>query len=510
MAISTAVGEERISRIVGYKLTKGNFQETSPNLPQRIAIHAEANAANQASITEDPFEFTTSQEVGALYGYGSPIHQIARILRPATSEGVGGIPTLVYPQKTVGGEVAAARAITISSLPTAPATHTIVINGREGLESGRYDILVDATDTNITIFAKIADAINAVLEAPVIAVADAGVDAVLTAKWEGVTSEELNISIIKPDTDTTVYGIASEAVGAGARTPDAGLAKYGNDWNTVAINGFGIAALANYETFNGVPDPAIPTGRYAGIIFKPLIAMTGSVISDKDTLAAITDAAARKDQVTNVICPAPNSSGWTHEAAANCAALYARIMQDTPHLDVTERSYPDMPVPADGDIGDMTDYNNRDFLVKKGSSTVDFKNGRYVIQDFVTTYHPDGETPPQFRYARNLNLDFNVRYSYFLLEGINVIDHSVAENDQPVRVDKTIKPKQWVQIIDRLADDLAERNLIVEPEFMQDSIEVGTSLTNPDRLETFYKYKRSPYVRIASTTVEAGFSFGLE
>jgi hypothetical protein len=43
---------------------------------------------------------------------------------------------------------------------------------------------------------------------------------------------------------------------------------------------------------------------------------------------------------------------------------------------------------------------------------------------------------------------------------------------------------------------------------MKDSILVGISATNPDRIETFFRYKRSGFVRIASTTAEAGFNFG--
>ena len=78
-----------------------------------------------------------------------------------------------------------------------------------------------------------------------------------------------------------------------------------------------------------------------------------------------------------------------------------------------------------------------------------------------------------------------------------------------MNVENTIKPKQWIQILNSYSDDLAVRAIIVESSFMKDSLEVETSETNPDRLETFFRYKRSPFVRIASTTGEAGFAFGL-
>ncbi len=189
---------------------------------------------------------------------------------------------------------------------------------------------------------------------------------------------------------------------------------------------------------------------------------------------------------------------------------HALIAQNKPHLDVNAKSYPDMPVPTDGNIGDMAVYNNRDFLVKKGASTIDLVAGQYIVQDFVTTYHPDGEVPPQFRYPRNLQLDWNIRYGYYLLEQINVVDNAIAPSEQIVTVDATIKPKQWKQIISSFADDLAARALIAEPQFMKDNIIVQVSDTNPDRLETQFKYKRTGIARISSTTAVAGFAFGIK
>jgi len=351
--------------------------------------------------------------------------------------------------------------------------------------------------------------VNAVLGCPVTGAPSGPFTTDLTAKWLGTTGGELRIEIdTNGDAAGIAYAVAELTVGAGTRNIVPALDKFGSDWNTIVLNPYGDSKHINLNAFNGIPDPDVPTGRYAGIVFKPFIALWGSIEQDKDTLSAITDA--QKDEVTNVLCPAPNSEGFTWEAAANCGVLFARIMQDTPHLDINGKSYPDMPVPVDGIIGDMSDYENRDFLVKKGASTVDFVAQKYVVQDFVTTYHPVGETPPQFRYARNLiGIDFNVRYGYLLLEAINVVDHAIVEDLQPVSVGNTIKPKQWIQILNNYSDDLASRGLIVDPDFMKDSLDVGTSETNPDRFESFFSYKRSPYARVISTTAQAGFAFGL-
>ena len=503
--MSDAVGLERISRIVGYKIVKGDFSQVTPNLPQRIAILGEANTANQGTLDLAPKEITSAQQAGELYGFGSPIYSIMRILRPLSGGGLGGIPTFVYPQAVAAGAVAKAMTITPSGVATGNGTHTIKIAGRGGVDGVFYDINIVKDDNTALITAKIEDAINAVLGAPVDAIST-DYEATLTTKWKGLTANDLTVTV---DTNDIALGITYvvNATAAGSATPSvqAALDLFGSNWNTIVVNSYGaVPSIMNtLEDFNGIPDPNNPTGRYAGIIMKPFIALTGSNIADPSSL---TDA--RKLDVTIAICPAPLSPGFPFEAAANMTFLFAPQAQNSPHLDVAGQSYPDMPIPTDEVIGVQSEYNDRDAIVKKGSSTVDLIALKYQVQDFVTTYHPDGETPPQFRYARNLNLDFNVRFGYFLLEQINVVDRAIADNDDTVTASNVIKPKMWKQILDKYAIDLSTRALIVQPAFMQDSITVVISTTNPDRLETFFRYKRSGFARIASTNAEAGFNFG--
>ncbi|MCH9621001.1 MAG: hypothetical protein S4CHLAM20_04150 [Chlamydiia bacterium] len=510
MPISSAVSPGRVSRVVGYQLEKGDFREVSPNLPQRIAILGEANIDNQGSLDTTPRQITSAQEAGELYGYGSPIYAMMRILRPVSGSGVGGVPTVVYPQAEAVGAVAAERSITVSGSPTSNGVHYVKINGREQIDGDDYAVSITTDDTPTTIAAKISDAINGVLKSPVKAVSAAAVSTV-TAKWASVTSEQLKIEMSTGDTDLGVtYVVASEAVGSGVADISDALNNFGNEWSTIVINSYDEAKFAALEAFNGVPG-STPTGRYSPIVFKPFVSMWGSVDSDKDNIIAITDATARKSQLTNCLCPAPNSQGFTFEASANGAFLAAVTFESNPNLDVSNKSYPDMPVPLDGNIGDFSDYENRDLMAKSGASTVDLINGLYTFMELITTYHPDGENPPQFRYVRNLvGIDWNVRFGYYLLEQLYVIDHSIAENEQATTAEMVVKPKQWLGVVNSYADDLATRNLIVDPEFMKSSIKAGTGEENPDRFETSYSYKRSPYARISSTTATAGFQFGLK
>jgi hypothetical protein len=102
----------------------------------------------------------------------------------------------------------------------------------------------------------------------------------------------------------------------------------------------------------------------------------------------------------------------------------------------------------------------------------------------------------------------NVYYRYYLLEQLYVVDHVIAKDSDIVNATKVIKPKQWKQILGKLATDLVVSALTVDAAFMQASLMVGLSVSNPDRLESAFEYKRSGFVRIASTTATAGFNFG--
>lgn len=500
---SDAVGLERASRVTGYKIKKGNFSESTPNLPMRIIMFGEANTANQADLDTSKKEITTAQQAGQLYGYGSPLHMAMRILKPVGSSGVGGIPIFVIPQAEAGGATAKVLEITPIGTATKNGTHTLIVAGRTGLEGAFYDININEGDTVADLTAKVEDAINNVLGCPFSATSTDYL-ATATSKWKGLTAEDLSITVDTNDTDLGITWVV-ESTQAGSGTPSiaTALTLFGNEWTPIVLNTYGAVSsiMSALENFNGIPDPSNPTGRYASTIMTPFIAPTGSTLDDP---TSITDS--RDENVTIAICPAPGSAGHPLEAAANMTVLFARCAQDTPHLDVAGKKYPDMPTPES--IGSMEDYDSRDSFLKKGCSTVNLSSGRYEVQDFVTTYHPEGETPPQFSYCRNLIIDFNVRFSYYIKEVQNVVDHAIANDEDTVTATNVIKPKVWKGILSGMAEDLERRALIVDSQFFIDSLSVGLSTTNPDRLETSFSYKRSGFARILSTTAEAGFNFG--
>lgn len=501
--ISNAISLQLIAKVVGYLLTTANFKEDSPNLPQRIGLFGEANEANQANLSLEPYEILSAQEAGEKYGFGSPIHMAARILLPVAGGGVQGIPVVVYPQAQASGATKKILSITPSGTATGNGTHTLIISGRDGIDGSYYNINIVAGDTPDDISQKISDAVNNVLSCPCVGTADP-YSANLSTKWKGLTAEGLNVSVNDYGNPLGItYAVNSVQSGSGTPSVQGGLDKIQNEWVTLVLNTYGTQpqVMTSFENFNGFPLSENPTGRFRARVQKPFTAITGTVDEDPSSVSH-----ARLNQCTIALAPAPLSLGFPLEAAANMCVLQAVNADSTPHLDVSGKTYPDMPTPAS--IGKMSDFDQRNEMVEKGCSTVDLVAGQYKVEDFITTYHKVGENPPQFRYVRNLVIDMNVRYGYFLLEEKYVADHAIATDTDIVKVDKVIKPKIWKGIMTGYSLDLTERALTVQPEFMQKGLKVGLSSQNPDRFETFFPYKRSGFVRQAATTAQAGFNFG--
>ncbi len=506
---SNAVSQSAVSRIVGWVYANGNFQTVSSNLPESVNILSEANDANQATMPTAGTLITSTKQAGQLYGFGSPIYHILRILLPLQGGGLQGIPINVFACPVASNSSNTQWEIVPTGVATANATHYLKIAGREGLDAKFYELNIQQGDSTSEITAYIEDTVNNVLGSPVFAY-DNAYEAQVTTKWSGATSAELQVSVDTGNNAAGIsYAVTNVRLGEGTPSIDGALAQFGSAWNTIVVNGFGTDTntMAALESFNGIPDPNNPTGRYAGIISKPFIALTGSLADNPST---ITNSGIHPNNVTIAICPAPGSSGFSFEAAANVCALAANQMQNSPALDIAGQSYPDMPTVSQANWASatMSSWNGRQAICLGGSSTVDMINGAYVIQDFITTYNPVGEVPPVYRYVRDLNLFWNMRFSYYLQEQLHVIGHLIAGNNDIVTESNVVTPASWTGVLYTLALQWVSNGWATDAAFMQSSINVTLNSSNPNRLDTTFNVKVSGFARISATTATFGFSFG--
>lgn len=503
---SNAVAANRISEVVGYLLDKGDFSTTTPNLPIAIAVFGEANTANQSGLSTAQTQITSAQQAGTLYGFGSPLHAMMRKFFPSNG---GSVPCPVYafPQAAASGATAEVQTITVTGTATGNGTIYIQVAGRENIDGGSYAVSILSTDTASNVATKIYNAINAVLSAPVIATVSSGV-VTLTSKWTGLTAHDITISVDLNNTSTGFsFAVAETTAGSGTPLVATSLGLIGNQWIPILVNGYGLVAqtIGELETFNGVPDSVSPTGRYQGIYYKPIVALSGTVL---DNPTSITGATARTTQPTIVACPAPLSPGLSCEVAAAYAYALANILVSTPHLDVMNTALIDVPIPALGTIPAMNDYNTRDTYVQAGCSTVELTAGQYVIKDLVTTYNKAGEFPPQYRFVRDIFIDMEVGYAWRLMIKSNFMSHTLCADGDVVTADNIVQPSMVVTSAKALAADLGKRALIADVQFMQQSIQASINPTNPNRLDVIYEYKRTGMGRIAAITAKAGFNFG--
>ena len=510
--ISDAVSSARVSAVVGYELKGGNFATVTPNLPQRVGIFGEANTANQSSVTAatEGVEILNSVEAGQKFGFGSPIHMAARILIPVNGGGVNGIPVVVYPVAEATGATNKELELVVTGTASGPGTHQLVIAGRDNIDGIGYTFNIPLTGSVSEIHSAIADSVNAVLSCPFVAVASP-TEVTFTSKFKGVTADDLTIEVnTGNDSLDLTYTITENSAGSGLPSGtelNTGINLVGDKWTTLMVNCWDFsqnAVLDVLEAFNGKPLDSNPTGRYSATNWKPFVAFGGYIGADG---TALTDV--RKDEVTNSLAHMPNSLGLPLEAAANVCVLQATRSENEPHKDTLKMVYPDAPSYLSAPI--ENDYDQRDAFVKKGHSTVEYSDGKYIVMDLVTTYHPTGELTPQYRFVRNLaGIDMNVRYGYLLLEEAYLVGKTILADGDLVgdSLQNWIKPKVWKGLVNSYADDLQLRALIADTTFMKESINVGLSATNPDRFDTFFRYKRPGTVRISSSTAEAGFNYG--
>jgi len=493
-----------VARGTGYQLIAANPVNSAANLPQRVAVIAEMNDANQSTSTA-PVQITSRAQAAALYGWGSPMDIIFRILLPQNGGGISGIPIYAYPVLAASGAAANVQTITVTGTSSAATTLNILIAGRSFLEGGSYSVNIVSGSTPTVTAAAIAAMINATLGCPFTATASVGV-VTLTSNWKGVSAADLNITMVPGANPAGVsYVVATSTAGSGApSTIPATLAQFGMDWNTLVVTSWSVVAsntaslLAQYIAFNGNPNNE--TGQWAPMTMRPAQYLVGDCVDSTTSSADTVITAAALNDLTWVACPTPLSLGLPMEGAANYAVLAAQVFNDTPNIDIQTFVLPDMPgiAPGGANPQQSSNYNLRNALVAKGMSTVIYNNGVYYPQDFVGTYAPIGIPVPTYRYPRDINIDMNIEYKFANLQAAVIGNNQIANDVDVVAAPNVVKPKDVLAAIYAFADALVEQGLTTDAVSMKKSAVVTINPANRNRFDISFTYTRSGVVRVVS------------
>lgn len=496
MAISSAVDASAVARVVGIKTIFKDLRGGGVLfLPQRIAVVGQGNSAATYDTTKR--QVTSATEAATLYGFGSPIHLAVRQLLPINGDGVGTIPVTIYPLEDDGSGVAASGDITPSGSQTEAAAYTIRVNN---IDSEQF--VISPGDSVADVVTAATAAINAVLEMPVIAT-DAtpgtSTEVGITSKWAGASANDLFIEVIGSTTAGTSFAITQPTGGLVNPDVDDALNQVGNVWETMFLNCLDIADTATLDKFSTFGE-----GRWGALVRKPMIAFTGNTETTVNAATAVSDA--RKTDRTNSQLVAPASNDLPFVVAARQLARIAPVANNNPPHDYGSQDATGLVPGADGD---QWTYADRDQAVKKGSSTVEVKDGVVNVSDVVTFYHPSGDPLPAYRYVVDIVKLQNIIFNLDLIFATKEWDGApLIPDDQPTVNRAAKKPKTAVAAVAALLDSLGLNAIISDPETAKANTIAAINDQNPKRLDVSTTVQLSGNTNIISVDLNFGFFFG--
>lgn len=483
-----------------YKAGLGVAVGLSPLLEQKIAVYSEGNTANQSEIIAGDGTLTplTSKEVAVVAGYGSPSHLAAMMLFDNLNVDVE-VKFFFVPE--AGGGTVTEFALTGTGA-TITTTGTLVLNINGELVS--IPLIKDETLAQVLV--KIKDAINAQINLPVeVLTATPVTDVDITTKWVGQSSIELNVTIESNDSVGIAWALV-KTPGTGEVIPTTELAKMLNDWYPHVLNCLGNGAsesiLDEFESFNGTPSAG--NGKYSPENWTPFVSWTGTTEDVLANLTAITSP--RLDKNTNVYVPTPNSQNWTFLTAAEFLGMFVKKSNGDPKQDIVDDVMLYAIPPIDNDVGDIINYSFRDNLVENGCSTSNFKNESYYTGDVLTTYHPDGETDPIFRYVRDNMITFNI-VDQFKKFNERQKNKTIAPNALP-SIHITSPELYKAGILNEIIKPFVELGYIADFDYAKDNLDVGINPTNAGRFDVLSPNLITSLLRIVANEIQVNKFYG--
>lgn len=492
MTNSSAVDLSAVARVVGIKTVYKNLKFGSVSiLPQRIAVVGQGSIG--ATFPTDKQQVTSATQAGNIFGHGSPVHLAVKQLLPTNGDGVGTIPVTVYPLAAGEDAKPSVGSIAITGSQLESAVYRVVANGiqSEPFVAGTGEAADD-------VLAKIVIAVNAVLDMPVTAKKETN-KVSLTSKWAGESANKISLQLLGPAGAGFTFAV-TQPVG-GLLDPDVGpaIAQFGSVWETIVINCLPVEDTAALDKFKDFGE-----SRWGAQVRKPLTVITGTTEPDATAATAITDA--RKGDRINVSIPFPGSTSLPFVAAARAVSRIAVVANENPACD-----YGSQPVTGivPGEDGVQWQYTDRDFAVKRGSSTIEVRDGVINLSDVVTMYHPTGEEIPAYRYVCDIVKLQNIIFNFDLIFATREWDGApLIPDDQPTTNPLAKKPSMAVAAICSVVDSFGLEAIISDPAYTKRNTSAQISPHNPKRLDVVTTVKLSGNTNILSVDLNFGFYFG--
>jgi phage tail sheath gpL-like len=483
-----------------YRVGLGSIKGLAPLLEQKIAIFAEANTDKQTEGAQDGGVLVplNSKEVAVKFGYGSPAHLAARRLMDDLSVDV----TLKFFFVAESGTGTATITTITGTGATVTKTGVVTLN----LNGELLQVTLTKDDTLAEALVKLKTAINAESNLPgYITTTTPSTTIEYESKWLGASSVDVSIEVYSNTSEGITFAEGVVA-GTGQVLPATALAKMTNDWYPHVLNclgnGTSDAILDDYEDFNGTPSGE--NGKYTPENMTPFVAWTGTNEDESANLTAVTDT--RKDNQTNIYIPFPNAQDLAFLSAANVLGAFVKKSNGDPKQDVLDDVLAYVTGPTDNDVGDIIDYNFRDVLIKAGCSTVNYKDESYYAQDIITTYRPDGETDPIFKYVRDVMIIFNIIDQFKKFNEAQK-NKTIAPNAIPsARITSPALYKAG--ILNEIIKPFELAGYIADFDFAKENLQVGINPSNAGRFDVVSPNLITSLLRIIANEITVNKYYG--
>ena len=495
MAITPGIPNSSRAQGFGVKSTFKNLRQGNVLLlPQRVAVIGQGTSGLGYSLTK--LQLSSALDVANTYGFGSPLHLAALQLFPTNGDGLGSLPCTFYPLDDDASGAPSIGDITPSGTATKAGAFIVTVNNINSVS-----LAVAINDTPALVVAKLKVAIDATLEMP-ITTTDNTTDLIVTSKWEGVSANDIKLTISGPS-DTGVSFVITQPVG-GLINPDAtainaALAQFGNDWETIVVN-----CLESTDTIALDAISVFNEGRWDAQVSKPFVSLAGSQETVVATAIAISDA--RPADRTNSQPMAPGSGNLPLQIAAANASRIAVVADADPAHDYIRQN---LPFLSPGLPEDQWTYAEKDQALKAGTSSSDIRDNEIVISDSVTFYHPVGEQDPAYRYVVDIMKLMNIMYNISLIfDDASWQGAPLIPDNQPTTSATAKKPRMAVSEVAGVLNSLGNLAIISDPATAVKSIIAEIDSGNPKRLNIEATVQLSGNTNIKDFALNFGFFFG--
>lgn len=488
-----SVDVSAVARVLGITTEYKDLRGSSVVfLPQRIAVVGQG--ATNSTYTTTPVQSSSPADIGTEYGFGSPVHLAFLKLFPLNGDGVGTIPVTVYPLEDNGSGVAAAGDITPSGAVTDTGSIRVFVGE---VRSEAITLNTTDHDTLAKIVTEMHTQIAAILNMPVVS-ADNTTDVGLTAKWKGVSGNDIKIRI-EGTVPGVTFGITQPTGGLVNPDVDIALAQITSKWETLVLNCMEPGDTATLGKF-----AAHGEGRWGELERKPYIAFTGRVAAAVPAADAESDA--RKTDRVNAFLTAPGSGELPFLVAARQLARIAKLANNDPAFDYgAQRADGILP----GSDGDQWTYAERDEAVKKGCSTIEVKDGVINLADIVTMYHPSGDPLPAYRHVVDVVKLQNVIFNLELIFAVAAWNGAPLLPDGDATTNSNAKtPSMAVAAVNTRLEALGLAAILSDVATAKATTVASIDSQNPKRLNVETTVQLSGNTNIVSVNLNFGFKFG--